>query len=107
MSEFITHNFNTPEGYPEGGTSQGPGFLISWQRGPLKDSASGMEFPRNGAFVTDLIEAVTDRLHFYQLSQFACEENDAAISHLEMALAALQQRIDRRTLEGVQGTWQK
>jgi hypothetical protein len=107
MSDFTSIHFHTPEGNPEGGITQGPGFVISWQRGPLRDSASGAEHPRNGAFVMDLIEAVADRISCYQHSPFACEENDIALLHLDAALAALQSRIDRRTAEGVQGTWQK
>jgi hypothetical protein len=105
--DSVAHMFTDPEGRPEGGTTQAPGLLIAWQRGPLRDSASGTENPRNGAFVMDVIEAAATRLHFYQRSPFACEENEVALVHLDAALAALQARIDRRTAEGVQGTWQK
>jgi hypothetical protein len=107
MSDITSHHFRTSEGFPEGGITQGPGFVISWQRGPLKDSASGQEHPRNGAFVMDLIDAVIDRIEEYQRSQFSCEENEEALGFLESANTALQSRIDRRTLAGVQGTWQK
>jgi hypothetical protein len=107
MTDVTSHHFRTPEGFPEGGITQGPGFVISWQRGPLKDSTSGQEHPRNGAFVMDLIEAVIDRIEHYQDSQFACTENEEALTHLLRAHAVLQERIDRRTSEGVQGTWNK
>jgi hypothetical protein len=105
MSEYMAHLFVDSKGRPEGGTTQGPGFLISWQRGPLKDSASGKENPRNGAFVMDLIAAVIQRIEFYQRSEFACDENEQALQHLDLARAALQSRIDRRTAEGTQGTY--
>lgn len=104
MSEYVAHNYSDAMGRPEGGTSQGPGYLISWQRGPLKDSASGEEHPRNGAFVMDLIMATIQRIEFYQQSEFACDENAAALEYLYAAHAALQRRMDRRTAAGTQGT---
>lgn len=90
---------------PEGGISQGVGYVISWQRGPLKDSASGEAAPRNGAFVMDLIAAVVDRVEVYQTSPFACAENAEALLHLNQALAALANRQERREAAGTAGTW--
>jgi len=101
---YMTHMFVDDKGRPEGGTTQGPGLLVSWQRGPLKDSASGEENPRNGAFVMDLIMATIQRIEFYQRSEFACDENAEALLHLNQAYDVLQSRIDRRTAEGTQGT---
>lgn len=105
ITEGMAHMFVDDQGRPEGGTTQAPGLLIAWQRGPLRDSASGQEHPRNGAFVMDVIAAAIQRIEFYQHSQFNCEENAQALDHLRSANQALQARIDRRTAEGVQGTW--
>ena len=104
-TEGMAHMFVDDQGRPEGGTTQAPGLLIAWQRGPLKDSASGQENPRNGAFVMDVIAAAIQRIEFYQQSPFQCDENASALEYLYAANAALQRRIDRRTAEGVQGTW--
>lgn len=101
---YMSHYFIDSKGRPEGGVTQAPGLLIAWQSGPMKDSASGEEFPRNGAFVMDVILAAIQRIAFYQQSEFECEENEEALIHLHEAVNALQRRIDRRTAAGIQGT---
>ena len=90
-------------GRPAGGSVQGVGLTIHWQNGPL--SLGGTRLSPNGAFVETIIEAVLQRIEFYQGSPFACDENARAIGYLEGALLALRQRTARRTEQGIEGTW--
>lgn len=87
-------------GRPAGGSTFGNGFAISWQNGPL-GRGNDRRKP-NGAFVEDVIAAVKDRIEFYQRGEFACDENEAAIRHLESALEELESRT--RARRGVEGT---
>lgn len=95
----FNHNWtNTEDGTHDGGQSFGPGFCISWQRGPLNENG------RNGAFVIDVLEACLHQLKYFQNSKFACPENEKAISHINQALSELEIRLERRKREGVLGT---
>lgn len=87
---------------PDGGSAYGPGFCITWQRGPLV--VSGERREPNGAFLETIIEAVVDRLVFLQDTKFQCEENDQALRHLGEALDALHSRTKKRVERGVEGT---
>ncbi len=123
----ITSSHFTSEGKPDGGVTQGTGFVISWQRGPLVGDVepeecveapmlqgSGGPFhashagpcrrAQNGAFVEEVIEAVIDRLDHYQQTPFACDENDEAKEYLYAALGAIGARHRRRRSEGLEGT---
>jgi len=62
----LTLAFADDEGRPDGGISDGPGFTVSWQRGPLV-LPDGTELPRNGAFVEEVLGACRDRLVTYQV----------------------------------------
>ena len=96
------NNFSDEAGRPAGGHSFGVGFCIAWQRGPL---GRGEErIPPNGAFVEDIIDAVIRRIEFYQASEFACEENERALFHLQGAADALAERTQAREARGVEGT---
>ena len=99
---FTEEHWIDPDGNPAGGISEGTGFTISWQNSPLGKGAERRA--PNGAFVENVIRAVRGRLQFYQRSEFECAENTLAISHLELALAALDQRTVRREKAGVGGT---
>lgn len=77
-----------------------PGLMIRWQDGPV-DRENGQA--PNGCFVEDVIEVCKRRLQTYQQSDFACEENAAAISHLESALGVLLDRRKGRRERGVEG----
>ncbi len=93
------------EGKPAGGVTEGVGFTISWQNGPLGRGEGRLE--PNGAFVEAVIQAAIDRLEWYQGTQFACRENDQAIGGLEAALASLEERTRSREERGVEGTHAK
>ena len=82
---------------PDGGVSYGIGFTIAWQRGSL------VEQGRNGAFLTDVLEACLDELE-HKDSLAPCEENTEAIDLLESCLNSLRDRIERRKKAGIYGT---
>lgn len=89
-------------GNPAGGVTQGTGFVIAWQHGPLGRGAARR--PATGAFVEDVIAAAIDRLEHYQDSPFSCEENAEALAHLAAALRPLHRRTADRELRNVEGT---
>lgn len=100
--EIIEDHKTDAEGNPTGGQTIGTGIRINWQDGPLGRGADRKD--PNGAFVEGVIAAAIGRLHFYQSSKFACEENRDALYHLDQALAALNARTERRDVAGVEGT---
>lgn len=102
LHDFNAEHWVDEEGKPAGGISQGVGFVISWQNGPLGRGGDRRE--PNGAFVETVIAAVKDRIHYYQRGEFACEENEEALSHLSQALDALNERTQRREAAGIEGT---
>jgi hypothetical protein len=75
-----------------------PFIHISYQSGFPQDVGV------NGCRVEDVITAAIDRLQQYQAGALACEENLAAILHLDAARSALQDRIHRRQEQGVLNT---
>ncbi len=99
-----------------GGVSFGTGFSISWQNGPLGRCVDGCQrYPAdhkmgctrnapNGAFVEDIIDVALDRLFHFQRGRFKNDYNEAAIRHLGMALACLDQRTVNREARKVEGT---
>jgi hypothetical protein len=99
---FQQHYQMGHNGAPDGGTTWGQGFCISWQKGPL--GPVGANRVPNGAFVEDIIQAAIGRLEFYQLSPFQCDENAEALKHLRAAAAALDSRTKRRVADGTEGT---
>lgn len=114
---FSRHWFDSM-GNPAGGVSNGKGFTISWQNGPLRvkkpfesasergiDTGEGEDrFEKNGAFVETVIEAVIDRIEVYQETRFQCDYNEEALKHLRLAVESLQQRTKDREERGVEGT---
>ena len=99
----MTHNIDE-NGNPAGGTSEGVGYHIEWQNGPLVDAVTGERKAKNGAFVEDLVEAVLDRMQFYQSTKFSCRENALVITKLEEALHWMNHRTAKRIERGVEGT---
>jgi len=95
-------HFTDENGRPAGGTTYGRGFAIGWQRGPLGRGEDRRE--PNGAFVEDIIVAAIDRIAHYQGTEFACDANATALSHLHTALKALQARTADRVARHVEGT---
>ena len=86
---------------PTGGSVVGTGLDIKWQDGPLGRGDERKE--PNGAFVETVISAAIQRLEFYQQSEFRCETNQNAISHLNNALGHLEARAADREEREVEG----
>ena len=95
---FTSEHWDDENGNPCGGITEGVGFTISWQNGPLRTNN------RNGAFVEDVIKAVIDRMEYYEASKFSCPENVQTISALKSALLSQIARTQRRTEAGIEGT---
>ena len=98
----FSEHWTDEDGNPAGGITDGIGFTISWQNGPLGRGASRLE--PNGAFVEDVLRAVRGRLAFYQNSEFSCEENAQACDLIEDAIEVLCQRTSDREARAVEGT---
>jgi hypothetical protein len=98
----LNEHWNDADGNPAGGISQGVGFTISWQNGPLGRGEDRRE--PNGAFVEEVLKAVVGRLEFYEDSKFSCSKNADAIEFIEDALVALKVRTEAREVREVEGT---
>lgn len=106
-TDFFQQHYTDADGHPAGGITEGRGFLIHWQRGPLGRIGTDERAEPNGAFVEDIIAAIRSRLEFYQNAsngRFACEENAQAIASLERALSQMEKRTQRRIHAKVEGT---
>lgn len=88
---------------PAGGFVQGVGLNITWQNGPLGRIGSDERIEPNGAFVETVLEAVQQRIEYYQ-TMFPCRENALAITKIEEALHWLNSRTQRRVKANVEGT---
>ena len=71
---------------------------VYFQNGPIQESGI------NGLTQEVLIAICIHRLQSFQAGNFACRENEKALTHLEEALHWLQQRPIRRVRRGVEGT---
>lgn len=71
---------------------------VHFQEGPIKECGV------NGVCNEDLIAMVITRLEHFQKSEFACRENDLAITKLEESLLWLRKRTMGREKRGVEGT---
>jgi hypothetical protein len=71
---------------------------------PFQRGAVGVDGENvNGLSDEALIEVLINRLKAFQAGRWACETNGVALSHLESALAALEDRTARRRTAGVEG----
>ncbi len=102
MQSIACVNTFDENGNPSGGSVIGVGLDILWQNGPLGRRADRV-IP-NGAFCDTVLEAVKQRLEFYQGSKFKCDENALAIKHIEDAITALAVRTANREERKVEGT---
>lgn len=98
-------NVMDSDGNPTGGSVSGTGINIAWQDGPLQDGETRLS--QNGAFIEDILEAVAQRLRYFQASRFVCTENALALSQVEMALLVMKARTADRVARGVEGTHKK
>jgi len=98
-------NYVDEQGNPAGGVVTGTGLEITWQNGPLGRGEDRQE--PNGAFVETVINAVAQRIAYYQGSKFHCIENAIALGHLNAALEVLNERTNARNDRDVEGTHTK
>ena len=94
------------DGNPAGGFSRGPGYLISWQRGPLGRVDTSERKAPNGAFVEDIINAVMSYLsHLMDIRLYKNPEIiTAAFTSLKSAEVMLDSRTKRREEAKTEGT---
>lgn len=104
QSNVVTaRNYLDDLGNPAGGYAHGVGFCVSWQDGPRTKQVDGTLAPANGAFIEDLLVAVTQRLAFFQSSQYVHEANAKAMQLVNQAMATLAERANERASRGVLG----
>jgi hypothetical protein len=73
---------------------------LPFQRGAVGADGSNV----NGISDEALIEVLIHRMKAFQAGKWAAETNAAALSHLQQALAALENRTAKRRSAGVEGT---
>jgi hypothetical protein len=74
---------------------------IRFQNGPVQEAGF------NGISNEALVAIVIDRMRGFQSGQFACRENENALTNLEQAMMWLQKRTRDRMARGVEGTLAK
>ena len=99
---YFKENWSDEKGDPAGGVASGVGFCISWQNGPLGSGRQRKE--PNGAFVETVLDAVIQRIEFYQESRFRSDDNDITLGHLRAVQKHLEARTRDREQRGVEGT---
>jgi hypothetical protein len=93
------------DGNPLGGISDGLGFHIDWQDGPISHpSGIGTPPQASAASVADVIAACLHRVHHLNQGALRCRENSLVITHLEEAVLWLHVRRANREHRGVRGT---
>ena len=96
-------NSQDVHGNPTSGYAHGVGMCIAWQDGPRGKNPDGTLGPATGAFVEDALVAAAQRLAFFQQSKYACDENAAALQHINDAIDTLHARAEKRANRGVLG----
>ncbi len=81
----------------EDGTSRKTFCTVSFQNGPIKEAGV------NGVMNEDLIAIVIDRMRGFQSGDYACRDNEIALTKLEEALMWLRNRTNDREARGVEG----
>jgi hypothetical protein len=74
---------------------------IRFQKGPVKEAG------KNGIFIEDLLHICAHRLECFQAGEFACDENEGALTAIRGALKWLNWRTKDRQTRGVEGRTEK
>jgi hypothetical protein len=93
--QFKSEYWKDENGYPDGGSSFGNGFAISWQRGLDKGEP-------NGACVEDILEAVADRIRHYHDSPLTSEYHLKALRYIDTGLLCLYLLAEERKAMGAE-----
>lgn len=118
--DLVAGNVTDEDGNPTGGSvrldidvpgndgQEFPALFVRWQNGPRgrndsSDSTNTELDAPNGAFVEDVIWAALQRLEFFNEGKYRSRQNSIAITHLEQALQALNDRTMERSYRGVEG----
>lgn len=75
---------------------------IDFQCGARNDIHS-----KEGVLDTDLLEIVRDRLKGFQSGEFATDDNEKALEHIEIALMYMNKRVMDRYERNVLGTYEE
>lgn len=88
----LRHEFvKTTEGVPCGGVTTADGLSIRWE-----------EFGNGGCRPETVLDALIERLEFYQKSSMADDHNDEALASLRIAKTWLSRRKQTRSFQGLQ-----
>jgi len=70
----------------------------------FQNGARNLDDSIHGVIDSDLLEIVRDRLTSFQEGDFATEENECALRHIESALKWMNKRVEDRINRNVLGT---
>jgi len=98
---YVISGFNLETNESDVNDALDSGLNILFQNGTILENGV------NGITQEALLAVIIDRLRSFQYGEFACRENEKALTHLEEAMHWLQQRTINRLRRGVEGTHQK
>lgn len=93
-----SHQYAVVWRFKQSAEDPGGGVLIGFQNGPIKEVGT------NGITHEALLAILEDRLTSFQNGPYACEENGAALYHVQEAQRILKARTLARLARGVEGT---
>lgn len=77
---------------------------VHFQHGTIRAGTGKLP---NGIFMEDLLLMCSDRLQHFQSGEYACDENQKALEHIDAALMFLNKRTLDREKRGVLGSNKK
>lgn len=72
--------------------------VFGFQNGPIKEAGV------NGITHEVMTAVIIDRLEAFQRGPFKSDDNEEALGHYRLAMAALKRRTEKRLARGVEGT---
>lgn len=92
------HDYNCSWPDHRGSEFSDGSIYINFQSGPIKEVGT------NGITHEALLAILIDRMEHFQAGEYACNENQLALDHLNSALEAMLSRTRRRVEAGTEGT---